>query len=224
MSHCSVLTLLLALCACAQADTINWGSEFGSVNVQSDGSTAVTAGFTIQLGKFASGFTPDGANVELWAENWIVFDELLPGEHNAAFGYYTGERQLLDNDTFQPGDQAYVWMYSSQTVVPGSEWLLYTNDVTDGIAGDDWLYPAAPGSQQTEPLSWRVSNASHVVFGALDPDGGDAATPQQGDGYGTPPGTPFHVQTHTFVPEPGTAALGAAALLMLAGNRRRTRA
>lgn len=221
MSHCSALTLFLAFSSPAWADTINWGSEFGSRNVQSDGSAPVATGFTVQLGKFTTGFSPDGANVELWAANWTVFDELLPGEHNAAFGYYTSERQLLDNTTFQPGEQAYVWMYNSQTVVPGSEWLLYTNDGRDGAAADDWVFPDVPGSQQTLPLSWRVSNASRVIFGALDPDDDGPDPSRRGDGHGTPPGGGFNVQTHTFVPEPGASLLSIAALMLLAARRHR---
>lgn len=220
MSRCSVFALLLSLPAAALADTINWGSEFGSINVQSDGTTPVTSGFTIQLGKFAAGFQPDGQNVDLWASNWIVFDELLPGEHNAAVGYYTSEHQLLNNTTFQPGDRAYVWMYNSQTAVPGSEWLLYTNDPSDGLTNDDWLFPSVPGSQQTTPLSWRVSNSSRVVFGATDPDGDGPGQRRYGNGWGTPPAEGFHVQTRTFVPEPGAAVLGGMAALFLLRRRR----
>ena len=221
MSRCSVLTLLTALCTTAGADTINWGSEFGSVNLQSDGTTPVTSGFTIQLGKFNTGFIPDPGNVELWEDNWVVFDELLPGDHNADFGYYTSEKQLMDNGVFLGGDQAYVWMFNSQDVVPGSEWLLYTNDGSDGTGGDDWTFPVVPGSQQTQPLSWRVSNATRAIFGGIDPDGGDPGDPQQGGGYGTVPTRVFGVQTHTFVPEPGTAALGALGFCVLTGMRRR---
>jgi hypothetical protein len=216
--------LTLLFCTSAKADTINWGSEFGSINLQSDGASPVTAGFTIQLGKFNSGFDPDGANVDLWAANWVVFDELLPGEHNADLGYYTGEAQLLDNATFQPGDQAYVWMFNDQIVVPGSEWLLYTNDATDGTGGDDWLFPAVSGSLQTPPLSWRVSNATRTVFGGLDSDGSGPDSGNSGAGYGTSPTNPFHLQTFTFVPEPGVAVLGMAVALFLAGSRRRPRA
>jgi hypothetical protein len=218
MSRCSVLTLLPLLCTGVCADTINWGSEFGSINLQSDGSTPVTASFTVQLGKFTAGFNPDGANVDLWTSNWIVFDELLPGAHNAAAGYYTSEKLLLDNTTFTPGDQAYVWMFNDQTTVPGSEWLVYTNDASDGLNSDDWLFPEVSGSQLTTPLSWRVSNASRALLGGIDPEGDG---PQQGDGYYTPPTDLFDVQTHTFVPEPGSAILGFAALLVLSGRRRR---
>jgi hypothetical protein len=211
---------LLSLPAVCVADTITWGSEFLSVNLQSDGTTPVDSSFTIQLGKFQDGFTPDGNNVDLWAANWDVFDELLPGEHNPAVGYYTSAEKLLDNSTFHAGDQAYVWMYNSNTAVPGSEWLLYTNDASDGSALDDWLFPAVPGSQQNLTQNWRVSNASHVLFGGLDPKRGDAEDPRYGMGIGTDPDREFNVQTRTFVPEPSTALLGAAGLLLLARRRR----
>lgn len=203
-----------------KAGAINWGSQFGSVNVQSDGTTAVSGGFTIQLGKFASGFTPDGTNISLWAANWVVFDSLDPGEHNAASGYFTSEPNLLNNNVFASGDQAYVWMFNSQTAVPGSEWLLYTNDATDGIAADDWKFPTAPGSQQTLPLSWRVSNASRALFGGINPDGPGPDPRRTGDGIGTPPETPVHLQTYTFVPEPSGALLSGLAALFFMRRRR----
>jgi hypothetical protein len=211
----SILTATIS-----RADTINWGSEVLSVNLQSDGSTPVTANdFTIQLGKFADGFLPDGNNVDLWASNWLVFDELLPGGHHQVPGYFTSEPQLMNNNTFRPGDQAYVWMFNQNTAVPGSEWLLYTNDDTDGSALDDWLFPQVTGSQQTLPLSWRVSNSSHVLFGGLDPRRGDPNDPRYGMGVGDDPDMPFNLQTRTFVPEPASAMLGLSALLIL--NRRR---
>ena len=221
MTQTLVALGLLATSHSLLGGSINWGSSFGSVNRQSDGIAAVTSGFTIQLGTFSLGFTPDGANVDLWASNWTAFDELLPGEHNAAVGYYTSQKELLNNSVFRQGDQAYVWMFNAQTAVPGSEWLLYTNDATDGLAADDWLFPAAPGSQQTMPLSWRVSNATRALFGCIDPDGAGAGPDRCGDGYGTPPPGPFNVQTHTFVPEPGAALLGGLAFLGFAARRRR---
>jgi hypothetical protein len=221
------LTLVLPLLAVpliSRADTIEWGSAFNSINLQSDGVTAVDGeSFTIQLGKFTSGFQPNPGNVDLWDANWVAADTLDPGEHSllaAPFnGYYTSKAQLLDNSTFAAGDQAYVWMFNSKATVPGSEWLLYTNDSTDGSALDDWLYPLVTGSQQVTPLLWRVSNATNVVFGGLNPDGPGPGDPEYGGGHGTNPATPFHVQTRTFVPEPSSGLLALCALL--AGTRRR---
>ena len=69
MKISATLAALVFISWPAQAGSINWGSEFGSVNVQSDGATPVSSGFTIHLGKFSSGFTPDGTNVDLWASN-----------------------------------------------------------------------------------------------------------------------------------------------------------
>lgn len=205
------------------AETINWGSEFGSVNIQSDGATPVTASFTIELGRFSNGFIPNGGNVDLWQPNWVVFDALAPGEHNAAVGYFTSEASLNDNQTFAAGDQAYVWMFDNQTTVPGSQWLLYTNDAGDGSAGDDWKFPAATGSQQPFPVSWRVSNATHAIFGGLDPDRNNGPPLVQGDGHYTEPASPVNLQTHTFItliPEPGFPALAGLAALHLLRRKR----
>ena len=217
-----LLTSAIPLCllSLSRADNINWGSEFGSVNLQSDGTTAVNSSFTVQLGAFDAGFTPTGANVDLWAANWTPLNELLPGEHHLVPGYYTRSGSLDDNTTFAAGTQAYVWMYNSNTAVPGSEWLLYTNDDTDGSALDDWLFPQVTGSKDPVTLSWRVSNASRVLFGALDPNRSDTTPGKFGDGYGTNPTGAFNVQTHTFVPEPSAWLTSMAGLLILARRRR----
>jgi hypothetical protein len=221
MNRLTGLFSMLAFASPALGITINWGSEFGSVNVQSDGGTRVSADFTIQLGTFDTGFAPSGANAGLWASNWNVIDEVLPGQHNSDFGYFTSELDLQNNNSpFNLGAQVYVWMFNDQLAQVGSEWLLYTNDSTDNTPGDNWIIPAAPGSQQTPPLSWRVSNASHVVFGGLDPDRTGATVPSFGDGIGTPPQVPFNLQTHTFIPEPSAAALGGLAALYLLRRRR----
>ena len=230
MKITKLITLLatLSFVGSAPCGTVNWGSAFGSSNVQSDGSTALDSGFTFQLGKFTDGFTPTEANADVWAANWVVFDTIPGSSYNAPFGYFTSEAQLLDNSVFHAGDQAFVWVYNSQSPVPGTEWLLYTNDSTDGNAADDWTFFSVPGSQQNLELSWRVSNASHAVFGSLDPDAGGGTPPSIGGGVGTPPATPYSIQTYTFVavPEPAAALLlllGAGSLALTQAQRRRTR-
>jgi len=218
-----LIATALVLCGPAWADTINWGSSFGTQNLQSDATTPVSGSFTIQLGKFSTGFDPDGANVDLWAGNWVPLDSLEPGTHNPAMGYFTSEVQLTNNNVFAAGDRAYVWMFNSQAAVPGSEWLLYTNDATDGNTGDDWSFPAVTGSQQSMGWSWRVSNASRVLFGGLDPDGPGSVPRRTGDGNGTPSGPPSYLQTYTFVPEPSAALLGLAGAALLLRRHRASR-
>jgi protocatechuate 3,4-dioxygenase beta subunit len=198
------------------SNTINWGSQFGSVNRQSDGTSPLTAAFTIQMGKFTTGFTPDESNVNLWAANWFVFDAAEGSEYNPAVGYFSSKKDLVNNTVFQAGDQAYVWIYDDQAAEPGSEWLLYTNY--------DWTFPVAPAGQIVTPLSWRVSNATTAVFGAIDPDAGGPSATSVGGGGGTLPATAFHLQTRTIlatVPEPAAAALWGALGLLMASRRRR---
>ncbi len=203
------MTMVLAASAVvvAHADTINWGNTFGSTVLQSDGATGWDDGFTIELGKFDDGFTPTPANAGLWAGHWTAFDTVTGAEFNVGAGFYQSSSVLADNDVFGVGDQAYVWVFNNQTAAPGSEWLLFTNSSADGNAGDDWRFPAATGSQQTLPLSWRVTNATVPVFGAFvsSPSGGE---PEVGGGVRTPPPGGFDLQTATFaVPEPGVTAL-----------------
>src|SRR6188768_3455574 len=110
MKRVIALFSMLTVSLPALGRTINWGSEFGSVNLESDGITPISDAFTIQLGAFDPGFIPSGANVDLWAANWNVFDQLLPNEHFSAAGYFTSEPELLNNLLFAQGQQAYVWM------------------------------------------------------------------------------------------------------------------
>jgi hypothetical protein len=80
----------------------------------------------------------------------------------------------------------------------GYEWALITNDSTDGTTSDDWLMPAPSGHVATS-IDWRIEDATASPFGGLN----DTQGP--GDYSSTPGG--FVLQTHTTVPEPGSALL-----------------
>ena len=96
LSCMSALTLLVL------GLTINRGSEFDPLYLLSDGTTPISGTLTIQLGAFNPGFVPNGANVDLWAANWNVFDTLLPNEHFSAVGCFSSERELPDNSISPP--------------------------------------------------------------------------------------------------------------------------
>ena len=93
------------------------------------------------------------------------------------------------------------------------EWLLYTNDSSDGDATDDLIFPSYQG-QNPATLEWTVENASAVVFGGLN----DTQGPGQ---YDSPSGG-FELQTHT-IPEPGSALFLSALVAGAALIRRRRR-
>ena len=209
------LLLLLHTSDSAHAAGIQWGTSSPATEtyLQSDGVSDFDTGWNFELGYF-SGFTPTASNTADWASNWTLFDSTSYAEVVSGSGVYWFS-SLIDSSTSSAvGAQAYVWIHDTKTSGSGIEWLLYTNDSTDGNAADDWLWPSSGGSGPGT-LDWTTDNASAVTFGGLSPDRG-------GGGY-TVPGSSYTLQTHTLpVPEP-TSAL----LLTIAGGvlslRRRKR-
>ncbi len=224
MKRCLYILILIGLAAASpgRADTVNWGSSFGGVHVESDGD-ALLATFTFEIGTFGSTFIPDETNVDLWSANWKVLDAAT---YNDTLNIFTDSFDLLDHPTlpgqvvsnspdadpvnFSQGEQVYIWVYNTDTAAPGSEWVLITDN--DGAGGDDWVIPD-PDDQTIDPVQWRVSTATQVVFGGLN----DVSGP--GERTGGPP--LFDLQTHTFVPEPSGALLVGCGLGVLALRRRR---
>ena len=205
------LTLIaLALSVTAlPAATIQWGGSVWGTDLQSDGETPLDDSFDFQIGTFTDGFVPDSSNYSDWEVNWSAIATTTYNETNM---FFAGQTQFLDENTSLPdiqfngqtfveGDQVYLWGYNSKVVAGGSEWTLVSN-------GTDWTVPAGTATQQTVPVSFRVSNADTPVVGDL-PGAAD------GEGEYTPIGGDFDIQTAS-VPEPSTALLvllGAFALL-----------
>lgn len=210
----------------AQA-TIVWGSSSTSEDYyQSDGTSDFSTSFTYELGYFDSSFTPTDSNKSSWATNWVVFDaasyvEVIPGTgvywfRSSAAVESGGTSSSPDADPSTavfPGEQAYVWIYDTQTAGPGMEWLLYTNDSSDSDSTDDWIFPSYQG-QNPATLEWTVENASAVVFGGINDT--------QGPGQYDSPGGGFELQTHT-VPEPSSALFLTAMFVGACLTRRRRR-
>lgn len=208
-----------ALCAfhcgpAAHATGIQWGTSSPATEtyLQSDGISDFDTSWSFELGYFSS-ITPTASNTADWSSDWTLFDSATYAEVVSGSGIYWFSSSIDSSTSAAVGAQAYVWINDTKTSGTGIEWLLYTNDSTDGNAADDWLWPSSGGSGPGT-LDWTTDNASAVVFGGLSPD-------QAGGGY-TVPGGSYTLQTHTLpVPEPTSALLLALAGGFMVLRRRR---
>lgn len=216
----------LLLCAVAlfgiaagrlNAQTLNWGSEFGSSIMNSEGQVLDSA-FVFELGAFVDGFTPDESNVGSWFSNWRVFDR---ASYSQEYGYFTSTVHYMNDGTSNSPDEspgvssfagleAYLWIRNDTDPVEGTEWLL--------TRASNWVFPTpnpAPDCCDTDVIEWSVS----------DLGGGDM--PEWGNQNGVSgPGSytvtgGYTLQTYTFVPEPASAMMFAFAAGLMVLRRRR---
>ena len=216
--------LLVASLAAGQAHaavTMVWGNEIDSINVASDGSTALDSSFTAALGTFADGFVPTAGNTADWGDHWLEFGV---ADYAAGDGYFSGTGTLSGNETRPVGTQLFVWIRNTMTPEQGAEWFLATDDSSDGNAGDNWTVPDVSGTDQTtRPAFYTVScspaDAMNVIFGGMSGTGSEV---QAGGLYADPAGT-WCLQTHALaaIPEPSAVVLGAAAAGLLFTRRKR---
>ena len=158
----------------------------------------LTSGFTFSLGSFGS-FTPTVGNVTQWQGNFSCLGLIA---WNTDFTQYSQTTTLAANTApFGTTTLAYVWGYNSQSVSPGSEWILLKNP--------NWLFPA---SDTLLPVLWDASDPGTIaIVGHL--------------GLAQVSSDPY-MQTASIgpsVPEPATyaAIFGAVALGFAAYKRRR---
>ncbi len=220
----AIIFLMIAGSGTISARSINWGSNLLS-NLYDSNGVALSDAFKFEIGSFQTGFVPDSTNLNLWETNWKVFDHAeAPASSgwNSALRYVASSANLtaggtssksppLPAWTFSQNEKGYMWAFNSQTYASGVEWALITNNASDGSPANDWLFPA-PSDQSSQPLDWKISNASAVVFGGLNNVEGAGS-------FSVTPGS-FNLQTHQPVPEPGSAALMLVAAIA-AGLRRR---
>jgi hypothetical protein len=246
----TILSLVTLLGGAAHA-TITWsvdspGSMFYSTGAYTD------ANLTIDLGTFGS-FTPTVANMDQWASNWKPFDRAsattVPQTYNPTFLSFSSQATVTStnqsssaniapiapsNPTFAAGEQAYMWVYNTQTYGAGLEWALVTNNNSDGNSLDNWVIPAY--AEHPNQYYWYLnvspsnitagnSYGTSVVFGGITNNRGPGSyTGDPVDDDPDTPGTQYGVQTATLaaVPEPGSAMLVASVgLLGLLRRRRR---
>ena len=212
------------------ARTITWGDAVGDTLLYSTGGN-LGNDVIFELGSFGS-FTPTTSNMDQWAANWKIFDQAQAPStsgFNSSEGFFSSTATVNADGTssaspplspfvFGQGEQAYIWVFKADkglSLTGGGEWALVTNDSTDGNAFDDWLFPSH-SDQTNQPLDWRLSIATDVIFGGLNDVQG------AGDHNSNP--VTFDLQLHALVPEPGSAVLLGVAVASLGLRRRRNAA
>ena len=185
------------------AVTVERGSLIPSAIVDSEGN-ALDGSFTFQLGFFQDSFTPTVGNTADWATYWEVFDQ---ADYNTEVGYFTGSAGVngdgTSTSTFASptisftNEQAYIWVFNSQTPGTSTEWFLATDP--------SWVFPVGNDDccDPSPPLQWSLSDLDN---GDVAPVWG-AQTDQTGAGDYSVTNPLFDLQTFVIVPEPGSLML-----------------
>ena len=192
------------------APNIFWHNSGGDILLQSD-ATDLDSSFQLELGYFASSFTPTASNTTEWSTYWQPWDLLsTQGGFNPSAGFYASSKSFNGASTasvvseygqsfsIPTGSQAYVWVYNSRDHLEGTEWALVTNTASDGNAAPAWLFPnplldASPGDPD-----WQLLDVGTVVLGGVEDVQGPGS-------FSANPGS-FALQT-SAIPEPGAALL-----------------
>lgn len=206
----------------SRCSTLQWGSSFNDTLLTSTGQT-LDASFLFEIGAFANGFVPTYENTSLWQANWKVFDQAVApagSGWNVSQQFFVGTAEHLPNGTsdslaasplsvFGQGETAYLWVYNSKAIVPGSEWALVTDSSLLGNVANPWVFPD-PNDPVGTSYNWQLLDADTAIIGGVNG--------LQGAGtYSIDPGV-FSLQTHV-VPEPGSSVL--VLLALVAGLMRR---
>ncbi len=231
------LAVLAISAPLARATGIGWGNTaFDTLKMYDSGGNLLDNSFTFELGTWASGFTPTAANVNSWAANWklissayspdangwVSLDSNDPGvnDPNQNIQYFSRSIIFNSNGTVQGGgpsifttnEQAYMWVFNTKNVTPGSEWALVTDNSPGATSDDVWRVPD-PSVVLNQPVLWNLETADTAILGSVN--GIVGAGNQSVD-----PGT-NRLQTFnpvSVVPEPGSALL-----VLLAGMAVRLR-
>lgn len=146
-----LITLCLIFCALSlhAQTTVNFTSPYTEIGTDSTGSV-LDAGYTFAVGSFES-FTPSTSNMTDWLINFTALGSVNWDE---TFTNYSGSADLANNNApFTNGTQGYVWGYNTQTIAPGTEWILLTNT--------NWTYPI---SGSTPTVNWDASDVGTITI------------------------------------------------------------
>jgi hypothetical protein len=211
---CALLWLSATLLS---ARTISWFNAPGDVMVDASNNT-LGAAITFEIGTFGS-FIPTDLNLDLWAANWKVFDRAVTGDGwNSGSQYLTSSAQFRADgtssfggvETFMMADTMYLWAYSSQDLLPTSQWAL-VRDATTGSGSPAWTLPTSD-TLNPNSIDWDLIQADTAIIGGVNGVYG-------GGSYDTLAASGFVLQLAT-VPEPGSALLLVAALAVRLRRRR----
>lgn len=240
----SLLLILAALAISAPlacATGIGWGNTaFETLKMYDSQGDLLDNSFSFELGTWATGFTPTAANVASWASNWKVISTAFspdangwvsldpndPGvnDPNQNIGYFSRSITFNADGTvlgggpsiFTTNEQAYIWVFNTKSLTPGSEWALVTDNSPGANSNNVWRLPD-PSGTMSQPLLWNLETADTAIIGSVNGIIGNGI-------QSVDPG-PSRLQTFnpvSVVPEPGSALL-----LLLAGMavhlRRRSR-
>ena len=100
-----------------------------------DVSIAGAGPLSLQLGGFAAGFDPTGANTADWLSHWVTGDT---GYYDETGPEWSANLALADNAGLAVGQQLFLWAFDTQAGVGSSwalfsdsSWLMSTNDGLD---------------------------------------------------------------------------------------------
>jgi hypothetical protein len=206
-----ILGLTLLCTSGARAYSIGWGDAIYGTDLTSSGAP-IDDTFHFELGTFGA-FIPDEANLPLWRSSWKILDTT---SYSNSTRYFTDTAVLnwnSSNSTYSPapanvpppsatfaeGEQVYIWVYNNTNMDASTEWGVFTRTGSIDPKLPNWVLPSGSSDQTSFSLQMLIPDANANPFGR---------NPESiGLGTSTAPSGSFSYQTHSFVPEPGTAAL-----------------
>lgn len=141
-----------------QAGLAYWGSDGFVSNVDSR-SRSWTDAFSMTLGVFRQGFTPDLSNREQWAENWL---ELSHATYDSSESRFAGAVDLSVALPAGFSSEVYFWAKNGDDLNEGPEWLL--------LSHVDWKWPASSPAS-TPAVTWVAGGGTVATVGMLNVDG-----------------------------------------------------
>lgn len=155
---CLLVACAMGIAAPLHAGLVYWGSE-GFVENADSRNRIWTAGFTMTLGVFKSGFVPVEGNREQWAANWT---ELSVAAFYADEARFAGVADVSKPLPAGSDAQVYFWAKNGNDLTKGPEWLLVTRP--------DWKWPAT--SAATSPaITWTTGKSASPVVGEIGLNG-----------------------------------------------------
>lgn len=157
MKRAIAAVLILCLGEVLADASVEWSSDNGALNLQSDGVTPLNGDFEFLIGSFV-GIVPTVDNLSDWEGS---FQSLGSTDYSTDFDRFFGTATLVSNAApFTTNTRVYVW--GRNGTVPGSEWILFGRPT--------WKWPNAnPVGPPPFPTRFPVFEVTtdDVVLGAV---------------------------------------------------------